>query len=315
MDLDRATLEAAHCWERADVAPGQPQLTAFRRRLRFHQAQWREANGHPIGSQPIVPQDGKPARLLGSRIPLEYARTTGANFLTPAAREAVEARLAVKEPHQLIDTQRLWADLLSSMPMCFNLFGDFAADLPLADRAVHTWWPGSPGEVVDVRFEHSPGRLDPAYLGNRSAFDVAFILDLADDAKGIVGVETKYHELAKAETAKPSRLAAYQRVAEASGIFVADVMDAVNGTSLLQIWLDHLLLLSMLQHEDRRWGWGRFVIVYPQGNSDFADACRQYQALLVDPSTFAAVTIEELLDAGVLPDGSAATFRHRYLPT
>ncbi|MEX2274734.1 MAG: hypothetical protein WEA10_04085 [Actinomycetota bacterium] len=25
--------------------------------------------------------------------------------------------------------------------MSFNLFGDLAADIPLADRAVHTWWP------------------------------------------------------------------------------------------------------------------------------------------------------------------------------
>jgi hypothetical protein len=31
-----------------------PGMTDFRRRLRYHQAQWREAKGHPIGSQPIV---------------------------------------------------------------------------------------------------------------------------------------------------------------------------------------------------------------------------------------------------------------------
>ena len=44
--------------------------------------------------------------------------------------------------------------------MCFNLFGDLAADLGLADRAVHTWWPDVPGTVSDIRFAHSPGRLD-----------------------------------------------------------------------------------------------------------------------------------------------------------
>jgi len=57
------------------------------------------------------------------------------------------------------------ADLLSSTAFCFNLFGDLAADLGLADRAVHTWFPDVPGTVGDVRFAHSPGRLDPAYLG------------------------------------------------------------------------------------------------------------------------------------------------------
>jgi len=46
-------------------------MTEFRRRLRFHQAQWREANGHPVGPHPIVPRSGKPSRLVGSRLPLD----------------------------------------------------------------------------------------------------------------------------------------------------------------------------------------------------------------------------------------------------
>jgi len=72
--------------------------------------------------------------------------------------------------------------------MCFNVFGDLADDLGLADRAVHTWWSDVPGTVDDVRFAHSPGRLDPAYLGNLVDFDVAFVLDLDDGTRGIVGV-------------------------------------------------------------------------------------------------------------------------------
>jgi hypothetical protein len=38
-----------------------------------------------------------------------------------------------------VNHQRLWADLLSSVSLGFNLFGDLAGDLGLADRAVHTW--------------------------------------------------------------------------------------------------------------------------------------------------------------------------------
>ena len=46
----------------------------FRRRLRYHQARWREAHGHPIGSQPIDPRpDERARRLVGSRLPLAYA--------------------------------------------------------------------------------------------------------------------------------------------------------------------------------------------------------------------------------------------------
>ena len=294
--------------------PGRPELTDFRRRLRYRQAQWREANGHPIGSQPIVPRQGAPSRPVGSRLPLAYARDTGATFLTDAAREAAEARTSVVEPHQSFDHQRLWAELLWPAALAFNLFGDLAADLRLADRAVHTWWPDVPGTVTDVRFAHSPGRLDPAWLGSLVAWDVAFVLDLGDDTQGIVGVVTAYHDVNRRQPPKPSRLARYREITERSGSFGPGALDAVNGTELIHIWLDHLLVLSMLQHPSHVWRWGRLVVVHPAGNTDFADACGRYRALLVDRSTFASATIEELLDANVLPARTATALRDRYLP-
>jgi len=66
----RKELEAAHCWEADDRVPGRPEMTDFRRRLRYHQSQWREAQGHPIGSQPIAPKPNRAARPVGSRLPL-----------------------------------------------------------------------------------------------------------------------------------------------------------------------------------------------------------------------------------------------------
>jgi hypothetical protein len=199
--------------------------------------------------------------------------------------------------------------------MAFNLFGDLAADLGLADRAVHTWLPDAPGTVSEVRFAHSPGRLDPAYLNSLRAFDVAFVLGLGDGTQGIVGVDTKYHERAKREIPKPSNLSRYREVAERSGVFAPGAIDAVKGaTDLAVMWLEHLLLLSMLQHVSGSWSWGRYVVVHPAGNSDVAEACDRYRELLVDQSTFSSVSIEELLDANVLPAQTTAALRNRYLP-
>jgi hypothetical protein len=313
--LSRENLEALYCWEAEDHVPRRPELTEFRRRLRYHQARWREANGYPIGSQPIAPRsDGGPARAVGSRLELADAKETGANFLTAGALDAARARTSFIERHQSFDHQRLWADLLSPVAMAFNLFGDLAADLRLADRAVHTWWPDVPGTVCDVRFAHSPGRLDPAWLGNLVAFDVGFVLDLGDGTQGIVGVVTAYHDVNRRQPPKPSRLPRYREITERSGFFGPGAIDAVNGTELIHIWLDHLLVLSMLQHPSRAWRWGRLVVVHPAGNSDFADACSRYRALLVDQSTFASVTVEELLEADVLPVQTTAALRDRYLP-
>ena len=307
-------LEAAYCWEAEDHVPKRPELTDFRRRLRYHQAQWREANGHPIGSQPFVPRPRDAVRPVGSRIPLDYGRETGSNFLSSSALDAARARMSFIEREQSIDHQRLWADLLSANAMCFNLFGDLAADLALADRAVHTWWPDTPGTVCEVRFEHSPGRLDPAYLGNLCAFNAAFVLDLDDGTQGIVGLATKYHERYRRQPPKPARLPRYVEITEKSGTFKPDGIDAVNGTDLIHIWLEHMLVHSMLQHPSDAWSWGRYVVVHPAGNSDVADACDRYRDLLGDQSTFRSVTVEALLDAGALPARKATALRKRYIP-
>jgi hypothetical protein len=313
--LSREELQAAHCWEAEDHVPLRPELTAFRRKLRYQQALWREANGHPIGSQPIAPRsEGRPARLVGSRLPLAYARETGANFLRPGALEAAKARTSITEPHQSFDHQRLWADLLWSPSFAFNLFGDLAADHSLADRAVHTWWPDAPGTVSEVRFAHSPGRLDPAWLGNLVALDVALVLDLGDGTQGIVGVVAAYHQMNKPQPPKPRRLPRYLEITETSGVFAPEAIDAVNGTELIHLWLRHLLVHSMLQHPSRAWRWGRLVIVHPAGNTDYADACSRYRALLVDHTTFASVTVEDLLGSNALPADTAIALRERYIP-
>jgi hypothetical protein len=311
--LSRRELEAAHCWEEDDAVPGRPEMTDFRRRLRYRQARWREANGHPIGSQPIAPRRGDKARPIGSRLPLAYAKETGANFLGTGALEAARARASTPERHQRFDHQRLWADLLWSPTLAFNLFGDLAGTSHLADRAVHAWWPDTPGTVSEVRFAHSPGRFDWAYLGSLRSFDAAFVLDLGDGTRGIIAVDVQYHEHAKPHIAKPIGRPRQREVAERAGIFTPGAVDAVDRTDLLVTSLEHLLLLSMLQHESGRWSWGRYIVVYPAGNTDFADACTRYTKLLADQSTFSTTTIEELVDADALPTQTTAALRDRYI--
>jgi hypothetical protein len=276
--MTREELEAAHCWDPEDTVPGRPQMTAFRRALRLHNARWREAHGHPIGTQPIAPKPGARSRPVGSRLPLDYARETAATFVTPGARAAARARAAATERHQSFDHQRFWADLLWSPALAVNLF----TDEPVA-RSIAP-------EGGEVRFAYSPGRLDPQYLNSLRAFDAAF---LADDS--VVAVDVKYHDRAKPEIPRPENLARYRAVADRSGIFARGAVRRLSERSELAVmWLEHLLLHSMLQHPDGRWRRGRYVVVHPAGNSDIARVCREYCELLEDDSTFASVTLDDL---------------------
>jgi PD-(D/E)XK nuclease superfamily protein len=80
------------------------------------------------------------------------------------------------------------------------------------------------------------------------------------------------------------------------------------------MWLEHLLLLSMVQHPSGAWSWGRYVVIHPSGNVDMAELSARYRRLLADESTFACMTLEELLDAKALPSRTTAALRKRYLP-
>lgn len=293
-EYSEAAARAAHCWFDVDRVGRDAATTAWKQRARLRQSDWREARGFLEGTNPY--RGGPTATPIGSRLELEFARSSGANFISAGALAAVRARLASPEKHQMLKEDRLWSDLLSSMPLCFNLFGDLAGDQEAATRGLRAWWPDAPPGRASVRFEYSPGRTEAAFLGNKSAFDAAFELQLDDGSHGLIGIETKYHEHAVTESApKPLALARYAEVTEQSGAFVENWRELLVGTALQQVWQDHLLALSMHQHASRRWTFVRFVLLYPAANVSFARAAAGYQAALRDPSTFEARTFENLL--------------------
>lgn len=305
-------LEVAHCWLDHDRVPGRPEVTEFRRAVRYHNAMWREVNGYPIGTHRIRP--GTPPRLVGSHLDLDFARESAATFLTTRAVAAARARTSFVEPHQIVDHQSFWADLLCSEALAVNLFGDLAADLDRADRAIHSWWPGVPGRVTDVRFAHSPGRFDPGYSNSLRSFDAVFVLALPDGSDGALAIDVKYREAVQRNGVKPTHMSLFVEIHDRSGAFEPGAVDVLNPSRLSLIWLEHLLLLSMLQHESGRWTWGRYVVVHPEGNTDVAHANGEYRKLLADDATFTSASIEDLLSAKVLAPKTGAALRRRYLP-
>jgi len=260
----------------------------FQRRARLLQSLWREEQGLPIGEHR--------GRRLGSRIAMPDAKDDRSNFLTDTIRKAVWDELLGpdRDGDKLYGQPRIFNDLLSSQPLCFNLFAELKADLGLASKVFAAMTEGRVGKVARIEFEHTPGRGDPRFTGDRSAFDV-YLEHETKGKRGFIGIEVKYHE-GLGDQPAPHR-ARYDEIATAMKAFRDDSADALRNKPLQQIWRDHLLAGSLLLDPPSGFDDGLFVFLYPRDNARCTDALAGYRACLRDDNTFEAWTLENVTAA------------------
>jgi len=229
-----------------------PQDTDFSAYARLLQSKWRDKKKFP-------------ELKLGNFLDIEVAKTTKVNFLTENIRKLVSKEVAnAKKTGGLISEPRIWNNLLSSQPLCFNLFGELHFDLDLATKYFKQLFPNRLDSVTAVKFEYSPGRGDTKYIGDHSAFDV-FVEYTKDDRKGFIGIEVKYAESLNEETkdkANKNFKEQYATLTNNCGLFKPDSVDFLRQPPLSQIWRDHLLCIATRQDYDE----GFFVFLFPSKN-------------------------------------------------
>ena len=259
----------------------------FRRRARILQSMWRSARGYEAGEHR--------GRRLGSRLLMPWAQTSLANYLTDTVRSVVRAE--VLDPRRsvgkLYGKPRIFCDLLSSQPLCFNLFGELQQDLPLATDVLRDITERRVAEVTAIEFEHSPGRGDPDYLGDRSAFDIYVEFLTPAGGSGFIGIEVKYHEDLKGKAAGHKAL--YDQRADEMGCFRPECRAVLHEMPLQQVWRDHLLAGRVRQKDDFEDGF--FVFLYPRDNAFCVDAVDRYRACLTPTGTFDSWTLEQVAAA------------------
>lgn len=174
----------------------------------------------------------------------------------------------------------MWENMLSSQPLCFNLFGEMHYDLDLATAFFKESFPErSIFRVTAVRFEYSPSRGQKSLTGDHSAFDVFVEYDTTMRTKGFIGIEVKYAETLMEGSDSIARTYAkhkneYLRVSENAMIFDLEHIEDMAKAPKFQIWRDHLLALSMLQaglYND-----GFFLFLYPYQNTDCKNGFQEY---------------------------------------
>lgn len=263
----------------------------FQRKARLLQSIWREEQGYPIG----VHKHKGESRQLGSRLAMPWAEESLSNYLTDTIKNVVRAEVLDKSKSKgkLYGKPRIFNDLLSSQPLCFNLFGELQQDLSLATKVFNDLVPGGVQEVKVIEFEFSPGRGDEKYTGDRSAFDEYITYQTPTGGKGFLGIEVKYHENLSVEVA--AHRDRYDEVAQIMGCFSPETLNDLKQQPLQQIWRDHLLA-GIHKHIDS-FEEVAFVFLYPKDNPHCAEAVQVYQKRLNNPESFLACTLEDVVEA------------------
>lgn len=160
-----------------------PTEFGLKKEMRLHQGWWRanvlsqEAGFHPHNEN---------KRICNTILNGDKSKS---NFLTENTHLIVKNTLEERGKHTkgIIEQDRLFNNLLSSQPLCFNFFAELSIDTDFGLSVLKTFYP-SLTKLRKVFFEFAP---EEKYTGDNSAFDVAF--EVEEDGKvGLVGLECKY---------------------------------------------------------------------------------------------------------------------------
>jgi len=137
--------------------------TALRRKYRSLQSWYRET---VLGLEPGT----KGKRDVGSMLPATLGENAVANFLTEKVASYVAQRVpVVLAQGGTLDVNRVRFNMLSSMPLCFNLFGELRAHPQSAARVLAGALELPIAEITGIEVEWTPAGTHP--LGDRTAFD------------------------------------------------------------------------------------------------------------------------------------------------
>lgn len=267
----------------------------FRANCRYFQSIWRSKNNYPRHSDPS---------MRGNYLPEDFAKERKVNFLTDRVKALVEYEVEkAKADRRMIEEPRIWNNLLSSQPMCFNLFGELHYDSTLASRVFNRLFPDNIQKVNAIKFEYSPGLGKKRYTGDHSAFDAFVEYTNHQNESGFLAIEVKYTESAR-ESKKASKKyyddheENYLSVANSiDGLFPDSSIAELKTSPIQQMWRNHLLALSTLQDYSE----GFFVFLYPEKNGQCSRVVNEYVELMAftdeGQTHFCPRTLETFYDA------------------
>ena len=279
------------------------ETSIFSSNARLLQSIWRTGKGYDF-------------EKYGNFLKEDFAKESGTNFLTQNIFNIVKDEIANKHiERKVIKEPRIWNNLLSSQPLAFNLFGELKINLDLATKVFQDLYPErNIQKVTEIKFEYSPGRKDPKYTGDSSAFDVFIEYLNNKNEECFFGIEVKYAENLNDEPSTHKEN--YEFISKASKIIDLSKLEDLKQKPIQQIWRDHLLTMSLfITNKDYKIG--DFIYLYPSKNIECVDGIEKYSKTFNSniENHFLPLTIEKMVDRikNYCNDNWISDFQDRYL--
>ncbi len=290
---------------------------AFTKKYRLHQSNYR-ANvlKVPAGIGPTKNSKKTYGNMLSN------GDVTGLNFISENAFRFAKQKVLDKQinPDLTIDEFRLFNNMLSSMPMCFNLFSDlrtlllsepYSASKIIKEMFQELDWIETV-TYIDIEFIPRP---ITAYTNDKSAFDAMILVTDDQGYKGLISIETKYTDLLGSNTAKHTQTK--DLLISANKIVDASYQSYLLTNGYQQIHRNYLLTYSFA----KKHGYKHFanVVISPKEDSLSVQEIEDFKKhLLLDRRTILKIPLETMVARAIETNDDQIVpvmekFRERYI--
>lgn len=228
---------------------------------------------------------------------------TGSNFISPAAFEFAKEKVLQKQHNKslTIDEFRLFNNMLSSMPMCFNLFSDLrellhndSSEVSRIARALFVEIPWI-DQLLEVDVEFIPVPIKN-YTNDKSAFDAMLIVQDKGGQKGLISIETKYTDILGGNVAKDS--ITKNALVEQGGFFNDELKSELQEKGYKQIHRNFLLTYAYAVKQDFT-HFANVVISPEEDQRSLVEIDELRQGMTQYQDRIFKIPLETLVDRGV----------------
>lgn len=249
-------------------------------------------------------------------------KNTGSNFISNSAFNFAKQKVLDKQinKYMTIDEYRLFNNMLSSMPMCFNLFGDLRELLLTNQDEVSRIIKSMFKELnwiekvtyIDVEFIPVP---ISNYTNDKSAFDAMILVEDEKEKIGLISIETKYTDLLGSNSSKDSTIK--NDLIENNKIFDEELITKLKDKGYQQIHRNYLL--TYVFAKKNKFKHFANIVISPKEDSMSVKEIEQLKShLLQKEDTIMKIPLEEIVDRGINCENESISlvmnkFKQRYI--